>query len=165
MSAVHWGLLLLGLFGLLTSSIYLGMVLLGARRFRVAALREEARLGRQPEFLPAISLFKPLHGDEVGLESNLRTFFEQDYLQHVAAAGEVTEENGVSRVEVLFARAARRTRAWRSHDGWLPIIQRLLRGLWRAERHGLRMRRSARWRRWPRWRPTISGLSAIAMYA
>ncbi len=102
MSAVHWGLLLLGLFGLLTSSIYLGMVLLGARRFRVAALREEARLGRQPEFLPAISLFKPLHGDEVGLESNLRTFFEQDYLQHVAAAGEVTEENGVSRVEVLF---------------------------------------------------------------
>ena len=44
MSAVHWGLLLFGLFGLLTSSVYLGMVLVGARRFRREAVREEARL-------------------------------------------------------------------------------------------------------------------------
>jgi ceramide glucosyltransferase len=102
MSAVHWGLLFVGLFGLLTSSVYLGMVLVGARRFRRYAVRESARLGVRPEFLPAISLFKPLHGDEVGLEANLKTFFEQDYLQHVAQAGKATEENGVSRVELLF---------------------------------------------------------------
>jgi ceramide glucosyltransferase len=102
MSAVHWGLLLVGLFGLLTSSIFLGMVLMGALRFRRAAVREDARLGEQPEFLPAISLFKPLHGDEEGLEANLRTFFEQDYLRHVERAGGMTAENGVSRVEVLF---------------------------------------------------------------
>ena len=102
MSAVHWGLLFVGLFGLLTSSIYLGMVLVGARRFRRDAVEEEARLGAQPEFLPAISLFKPLHGDEAGLEANLRTFFEQDYLQHVAATGGTTVEDGVSRVELLF---------------------------------------------------------------
>src|SRR5580658_2583149 len=74
MSAVHWGLLVIGLFGLLTSSVFLGMVLIGARRFRREALRESVRLGERPEFLPAISLFKPLHGDEVGLETNLRTF-------------------------------------------------------------------------------------------
>jgi len=102
MSAVHWGLLCVGLFGLLTSSVYLGMVLVGARRFRREAMREDARLRERPEFLPAISLFKPLHGDEMGLEANLRTFFEQDYLQHVARAGSLTEENGVSRVELLF---------------------------------------------------------------
>jgi ceramide glucosyltransferase len=102
MSAVHWGLLLAGMFGLLTSSIYLGMVLIGAWRFRREAVREDVRLGRRPEFLPAISLFKPLHGDEVALESNLKTFFEQDYLEHVARAGGATMENGVSRVEVLF---------------------------------------------------------------
>jgi ceramide glucosyltransferase len=102
MSAVHWGLLIAGLFGLLTSSIFLGMVMVGARRFRREATREDIRLGERPEFLPAISLFKPLHGDEVGLEENLRTFFEQDYLRHLEAAGEATEENGVSRVEVLF---------------------------------------------------------------
>ena len=107
MSAVHWGLLSVGLFGLLTSSIYLGMVLVGAGRFRREALREDRRLRELPEFLPAISLFKPVHGDEVGLESNLRTFFEQDYLHHVARAGGSVMENGVSRVELLFcARSA-----------------------------------------------------------
>ena len=57
MSAVHWSLLFVGLFGLLTSSVYLGMVLIGARRFRREAMRESARLEEQPEFLPAISLF------------------------------------------------------------------------------------------------------------
>jgi ceramide glucosyltransferase len=102
MSAVHWGLLLVGLFGLLTSSVFLGMVLMGAWRFRRAAVREGARLEEQPAFLPAISLFKPLHGDEDGLEANLRTFFEQDYLRHVERAGGAPVENGVSRVEVLF---------------------------------------------------------------
>ncbi|HWZ00837.1 MAG TPA: glycosyltransferase [Edaphobacter sp.] len=102
MSAVHWGLLLVGLFGLFTSSVFLGMVLIGAQRFWRAAVREDVRLGEQPEFLPAISLFKPLHGDEFGLEANLRTFFEQDYLAHIAAAGGVPVENGVSRVELLF---------------------------------------------------------------
>src|SRR5271170_2963948 len=102
MSAVHWGLLVVGLFGLLTSSVYFGMVMVGALRFRREAVREDARLRERPEFLPAISLFKPLHGDEVALEANLRTFFEQDYLQHVAEAGIATAGNGVSRVELLF---------------------------------------------------------------
>lgn len=102
MSAVLWGLLLVGLFGLFTSSIYLGMVLVGAWRFRREAVRQDARLGGRPEFLPAISLFKPLHGDETGLEANLRTFFEQDYLERVKRAGGATTENGVSRVELLF---------------------------------------------------------------
>ncbi len=102
MSAMHWGLLMVGLFGLITSSVFLGMVLIGAWKFRREAAREEARLGARAAFLPAISLFKPLHGDEIGLEANLRTFFEQDYLQHVAMAGGATVEDGVSRVEVLF---------------------------------------------------------------
>jgi len=102
MSAMEWALLLFGLFGLITSSVFLGMVLVGAQRFRRDAVRQDVRLREQPEFLPAISLFKPLHGDEVGLEDNLRTFFEQDYLEHVARAGGATVKDGVSRVEVLF---------------------------------------------------------------
>src|ERR1700722_18819489 len=102
MSAMEWALLLFGLFGLITSSVFLGMVLVGARRFRRDAVRQDVRLREEPEFLPAISLFKPVHGDEVGLEANLRTFFEQDYLEHVTRAGGATVENGVSRVELLF---------------------------------------------------------------
>jgi ceramide glucosyltransferase len=98
MVAVEWGMLVLGLFGLLTSSVFLGMVIVGARRFRREAARQDAALAAGPEFLPGVSLFKPLHGDEPGLEAHLRTFFEQDYLEHVA----IPAENGVSRVEILF---------------------------------------------------------------
>ena len=98
MVAVEWGMLVLGLFGLLTSSVFLGMVVVEARRFRRDAVRQDAALVKGPEFLPGVSLFKPLHGDEPSLEAHLRTFFEQDYLQHAG----VDAVNGVSRVEVLF---------------------------------------------------------------
>jgi ceramide glucosyltransferase len=100
--AIEWGLLVLGLFGLITSSVFLAMAVEGARRFRREAVRQDMALAAKPEFLPAISLFKPLHGDEATLEQNLRSFFEQDYLEHVAAAGGSAMVNGVSRVEVLF---------------------------------------------------------------
>ena len=98
MAAVEWGMLVFGLFGLLTSSVFLGMVLVGARRFRREAARQDATLAAGPGFLPGVSLFKPLHGDEPSLEAHLRSFFEQDYLQHAGAAA----VDGVSRVEVLF---------------------------------------------------------------
>jgi ceramide glucosyltransferase len=102
MSAMAWTLLIIGLFGLMTSSIFLGMVLVGALRFRREAVRQDMRLSGPREYLPAVTLFKPLHGHEVGLEANLRTFFEQDYLEHVARAGESATIDGVSRIEVLF---------------------------------------------------------------
>jgi ceramide glucosyltransferase len=102
MYAVEWALLVVGLFGLTTSSIFLGMVLVGARRFRYEATNQDTRLAWQAAFLPPVSLFKPLHGDEPGLEANLRTFFEQDYLEHAAKAGAATQVDGVSRVEILF---------------------------------------------------------------
>ena len=102
MSAIAWTMSIVGLFGLLTSTIFFGMVLAGAQRFRREGLREDARLSLQPEYLPAVTLFKPLHGHEVGLEVNLRTFFEQDYLEHAARAGAGEVVGEVSRVEILF---------------------------------------------------------------
>jgi len=96
------GLLALGLFGLVTSTVFLVLVLLGAARFRKSAREEDLALGGTPGFLPPVTLFKPLHGAEAGLESNLRSFFEQDYFDHVAAAGLPTMIGEVSRVEFLF---------------------------------------------------------------
>ena len=95
-------MLALGGFGLLTSTVFLGIVLVGAVRFRCEAKRQNALLLRRPEFLPAVSLFKPLHGMEAGLEGNLRGFYEQDYLRHATTNGYSASVNGVSRVEVLF---------------------------------------------------------------
>ncbi len=65
--------------GTVTSTIYCGMVLVGAVRFARRRRREE----RAPlDFAPPISVLKPLHGAEPGLEENLRSFFSQDYPEY-----------------------------------------------------------------------------------
>jgi ceramide glucosyltransferase len=67
--AILAGILLLILFG---SWIYSVLQIVAARRY----------LGVHPpsaESLPPISILKPLAGLDLDLESNLRTFFEQDY--------------------------------------------------------------------------------------
>jgi len=62
--------------GTVTSTIYCGMVLVAAWRFGARKRRELLVVA---DFLPPVSLLKPLHGTEDGLEKNLETFFEQDY--------------------------------------------------------------------------------------
>src|ERR1700761_5853292 len=62
--------------GSVTSSIYCGMVLVAAVRFGLRRRREQSA---PPDFLPPLSVLKPLHGTEPGMERNLETFFEQDY--------------------------------------------------------------------------------------
>jgi ceramide glucosyltransferase len=62
--------------GMVTSAIYCLMVIVAAVRFGVRRRRD----GRAAAaFLPALSVLKPLHGVEPGLERNLESFFEQDY--------------------------------------------------------------------------------------
>ena len=75
-------LLALGVFGLVTSTVFAGMVLWavpGYLRERRAAL---AQLQARPGFTPPLTLLKPLHGDEPGLEAHLATFFDQDYPEY-----------------------------------------------------------------------------------
>ena len=76
MSVVLRGLWWVAAVGTVTSSIYCGMVLAAATRFGARKRRDE----RAPaDFVPAVSLLKPLHGTEPGMERNLETFFEQEY--------------------------------------------------------------------------------------
>jgi len=77
-----YALLALAAFGLVTSTVFAGMVLWalpGYLRERGAAL---AALDHPPGFTPPLSLLKPLHGAEPHLEEHLTTFFEQDYPQY-----------------------------------------------------------------------------------
>jgi len=62
--------------GSVTSSIYCGMVIVAALRF---GLRRRRELNASADFLPPLSVLKPLHGTEPGMERNLETFFEQRY--------------------------------------------------------------------------------------
>jgi len=65
--------------GSVTSSIYCGMVVVAAARFALRRRREERR---PADFLPRISVLKPVHGTEEGMERNFETFFEQDYPEY-----------------------------------------------------------------------------------
>jgi ceramide glucosyltransferase len=65
--------------GTVTSTIYCGMVLVGAVRFARRKRREEAI---PVDHLPPVSVLKPLHGTEPDLEDNLRRFFDLDYPEY-----------------------------------------------------------------------------------
>lgn len=63
-------------FGTVTSSIYCVLVVLAARRFS----KKRVALELAPiEFLPPVSVLKPLHGSEPGLAENLEGYFHQTY--------------------------------------------------------------------------------------
>ena len=65
--------------GSVTSSIYCGMVAVAAARFGLRRRRDERRAA---DFLPKVSVLKPVHGTEQGMERNFETFFEQDYPEY-----------------------------------------------------------------------------------
>jgi ceramide glucosyltransferase len=63
----------LGILGLLCSTGFLVLVLYSIVRYVSSKKRLPAG------FLPAVTLLKPVHGDEPRLEHNLESFFRQDY--------------------------------------------------------------------------------------
>ena len=71
---VH-ALLRLSVVGLVSSTIYLILVLEAARRFRHSAQKPVGGGAA----LPPVTVLKPLHGVEPLLERNLESFFLQDY--------------------------------------------------------------------------------------
>ena len=71
--------LALAVFGLITSTVFAGIVLWAVPGYLRERRRARAALAARPGFVPPLSLFKPLHGADPGLESYLESFFEQDY--------------------------------------------------------------------------------------
>lgn len=66
----------LGIFGLITSTVYSVMVVAGVLHFR------KEQIAADPSFSPPVSLLKPLHGAEPNLAEHLAGFFEQDYPEY-----------------------------------------------------------------------------------
>lgn len=65
---------LIGIAGLVTSTVYSVLAAWGALRFAARRRREQPG-----SFHPPVSLLKPLHGSEPELEAHLESFFLQDY--------------------------------------------------------------------------------------
>jgi ceramide glucosyltransferase len=72
-------LLGLAVFGLITSSVFAGMVLAAVPSYLRERRQALAQLAARPGFTPPLTLLKPVHGAEPGLEAHLASFFEQDY--------------------------------------------------------------------------------------
>jgi ceramide glucosyltransferase len=66
-------------FGLVTSTVFAAIVLWAVPGYLRERRSAVADLASRPGFTPRISLFKPLHGSEPGLEAHLASFFQQDY--------------------------------------------------------------------------------------
>ncbi|HEY1210794.1 MAG TPA: glycosyltransferase [Terracidiphilus sp.] len=75
-----YALLGLAVIGLISSTVFTGMVLAAVPGY----LRERRQALRQLEerFTPPLSLLKPLAGTDAGLEQYLESFFEQDYPEY-----------------------------------------------------------------------------------
>ncbi len=100
-----YALLGLAVFGLITSAIFAGIVLWAVPRFlreRRAAL---AALAARPGFVPPLSLFKPLNGSEPDLESQLESFFLQDYPSfEILFCARTSEDAGLAAARRVTAR-------------------------------------------------------------
>jgi ceramide glucosyltransferase len=89
MSVLFWRVILaVALFGIFSSTVFLLLVVIAAVRFKRRAQQEQARISRVlREQLPAVTIFKPVHGMEEKLERNLESFFHQDYPDYEVIVG------------------------------------------------------------------------------
>ena len=76
---MSYALLALAVLGLITSTGFAAIVLWAVPGYLRERRKALTQLENRPGFTPPLSLLKPLHGAEPGLEADLETFFLQDY--------------------------------------------------------------------------------------
>ena len=97
---VFWRILLtVALIGTLSSIVFLGLVLVAARRYCRVARQAAGAVASIPESsLPPITLLKPVHGLEPRLAENVESFFRQDYPDFEIVFGARSADNAALRV-------------------------------------------------------------------
>ena len=92
-------LLWIALAGSFTSTIYLALTLVATGRYlRLARLARAAANASPLTSLPPVTIFKPVHGMEEQLASNLESFFRQDYPDYEVIFGARDAENPAVKV-------------------------------------------------------------------
>jgi ceramide glucosyltransferase len=75
-------------FGLVSSTIFLVLVVSAAARFKKRANQAQASIQSvSRDQLPPVTILKPVHGMEARLEQNLESFFQQDYPDYEIIVG------------------------------------------------------------------------------
>lgn len=106
MTVLLWRALLgLASFGLVSSFVFLFLVIIAAVRFKKRSEAERrAVLSFPSDQLPPVTIFKPVHGMEQRLEQNLQSFFQQDYPDYEIIIGARSEDDPA----ILLAEKIRR---------------------------------------------------------
>ncbi|MGA8440330.1 MAG: glycosyltransferase [Candidatus Sulfotelmatobacter sp.] len=68
----------IGVTGVLSATVFLGLVLRGVLRFHQEGRRQMRSIPADAQ-LPPVSVLKPVHGLEAQLQKNIESFFRQDY--------------------------------------------------------------------------------------
>jgi ceramide glucosyltransferase len=89
---VGYILLLVTVIGTLSSTVYLGLVLAAARKFRAESCKSLLPSVAEAD-LPAVSMIKPVHGLEPQLRENIESFFKQDYPRFEILFGADSEDD------------------------------------------------------------------------
>jgi ceramide glucosyltransferase len=98
-------LLGLAVFGLITSTVFAGIVLWAVPRYLRERRQALATLAARPGFTPPLTLLKPLHGADPGLESYLESFFTQDYQDYeILFCARETNDAGLATARRVAAR-------------------------------------------------------------
>ncbi|HEX8810946.1 MAG TPA: glycosyltransferase [Terracidiphilus sp.] len=103
-----YALLGLAVFGLITSTVFTGMVLTALPGYLQARRAALETLASGKPFTPPLSLIKPLHGADPGLESYLETFFTQDYPEYeILFCARSADDAGLAIARTVAARYPR----------------------------------------------------------
>jgi ceramide glucosyltransferase len=99
-------LLFVAVIGTISSTVFLGLVLLASvRHLREARRKATAAQAIPLSALPPVTLLKPVHGAEPRLYQNLETFFQQDYPDFEIIFGARSADNpALKTVEELRAK-------------------------------------------------------------
>lgn len=92
LSLISYITLAVALIGTLSSTVYLGLVLVAVLKFR-AHSRKLLNPPVADANLPAVSMIKPVHGLEPQLRENIESFFRQDYPQFEILFGADTADD------------------------------------------------------------------------
>jgi len=98
-------LFLLAFVGIVSSTVFLILTLIGAAKFHREA-REQKRVEAETKALPPVSLLKPVHGAEPCLRENIESFFVQDYPAPYEIIFAADEENDAA-LDIIREVAAR----------------------------------------------------------
>jgi len=93
-------------FGLVSSAVFLILVLLASARFKKHCEQyRRGALGIPASALPPVTIFKPVHGMEERLAENLESFFDQDYPEYEVLVGARSNDDpGIQLARAIAAR-------------------------------------------------------------